>query len=61
MTSKIVQGALVGAVAIAVASCATTTKIVTEEPGATVTLIDAKGDKKPLGQTPLTHESKMWI
>jgi hypothetical protein len=61
MTSKIVQGALAGAVAIAVASCATTTKIVTEEPGATVTLIDAKGDKKPLGKTPLTHESKVWI
>ncbi len=61
MTSKIIQGALASAVAIAVASCATTTRIVTEEPGATVTLIDAKGDKKVLGKTPLAHESKMWI
>ena len=42
-------------------SCATTTKIVTEEPGAKVALIDEKGGKKELGQTPYTHESKMWI
>lgn len=40
------------------AGCATTTKITTEPPGATV-IRDA--DKKELGKTPLTYESKMWI
>lgn len=49
------------ALSLGAISCATTTKITTEEPGATLTLIDAKGEKKKLGQTPYTHESKMWI
>jgi hypothetical protein len=61
MTTTTRQVALAAAIAFTLASCATTTKIVTDEPGATVTLIDAKGNKKPLGKTPLTHESKMWI
>jgi hypothetical protein len=38
--------------------CATTTKITSEPPGATVT---RESDKKELGKTPLTYESKMWI
>ena len=40
------------------AACATTTKIVSEPPGATVT---NTADKKELGKTPMTYESKMWI
>lgn len=47
----------VGALSLG-AGCATTTKITTEPPGATVTL---EKDKKELGKTPLTYESKMWI
>jgi hypothetical protein len=46
-----------GAVSLG-AGCATTTKITTDPPGATVTL---EKDKKELGKTPLTYESKMWI
>ena len=38
--------------------CATTTKIVSEPPGATVT---NETTKKEMGKTPLTYESKMWI
>ena len=38
--------------------CATTTKITSDPPGATVSL---EKDKKELGKTPLTYESKMWI
>ena len=52
---------LIAALTLGSMSCATTTKIVTDEPGAKLTLIDAKGDKKELGVTPYTHESKMWI
>ncbi len=50
--------AVVAVLALALVSCATTTKIVSDPPGATVTNLD---DKKPLGKTPLTWESKMWI
>ena len=39
-------------------ACATTTKIVSEPPGAMVT---SEKDSKDLGKTPLTYESKMWI
>lgn len=42
------------------AGCATTTKITTDPPGATVTLDNGK-EKKELGKTPLSYESKMWI
>lgn len=52
---------LLSTIALGAMSCATTTKITTEEPGAKVALIDEKGDKKELGVTPYTHESKMWI
>jgi hypothetical protein len=48
---------VVGALSLG-AGCATTTKITTDPPGATVTL---EKDKKELGKTPLTYESKMWI
>jgi hypothetical protein len=40
------------------AGCATTTKITSDPPGATVTL---EKDKKEIGKTPLNYESKMWI
>jgi hypothetical protein len=43
---------------LAATGCATTTKIVSEPPGATVTNLDTK---KPVGKTPLTYESKMWM
>lgn len=49
------------AVSVAVAlgaGCATTTKITSDPPGATVV---READKKELGKTPLTYESKMWI
>lgn len=39
-------------------ACATTTKIISDPPGATVT---SEKDKKELGKTPLTYETKMWI
>ena len=45
-------------VALMSLACATTTKIVSEPPGATVTSVK---DKKELGKTPLTYETKMWI
>ena len=48
---------VVGALSLG-AGCATTTKITTDPPGATVTL---EKDKKELGKTPLTYETKMWI
>jgi hypothetical protein len=48
---------VVGALSLG-AGCATTTKITTDPPGATVT---SEKDKKELGKTPLTYESKMWI
>jgi hypothetical protein len=51
---------LSAAVALA-ASCATTTKIVTETPGAKVVAIDDKGGKTPVGSTPVNFETKMWI
>jgi hypothetical protein len=47
---------------LAGAGCATTTKIVTDPPGATVSVIEKEGQPpRELGKAPLTYESKMWI
>lgn len=51
---------LSAAVALA-AACATSTKIVTDTPGAKVVAIDDKGGKTPVGSTPVNFETKMWI
>lgn len=54
--------ALVAVVALAAlgTGCATTTKIVSEPPGAEVYDANVK-DGKPLGKTPMTYEYKGWM
>ena len=58
-----VRLALAAIVACAVLStgCATTTKIVSEPPGAEVYDSKAGKDAKPLGKTPMSYEYKGWI
>ena len=41
--------------------CATTTKIISEPPGAEVYDAAAPKDAKPLGKTPMTYETKGWM
>lgn len=48
------------AVAVLGTGCATTTKIVSEPPGAEVYDSSSK-DAKPLGKAPMTYESKGWL